>query len=96
MVWEFDGVAFASRGEMCAARRRRYVECLEEGMNFSQATRAVLGHWEGDLIVGKSNRSAIGTPVERKTRFSILLHLPDGHGADKVQDTIVMLGVRRE
>lgn len=46
--------------------------------------------------MGKSNRSAIGTPVERKTCFAILLHLPDGHGADKVQDAIVMLGVRRE
>ena len=51
--------------------------------------RAVPGHWEGDLIIGKDSGSAIGTLVERATGFCLLLHLPGNHGADAVQDAMV-------
>jgi len=51
--------------------------------------RAVPGHWEGDLITGTQNKSAIGTLVERASGFCLLLHLPDSHGADAVAHAMI-------
>jgi IS30 family transposase len=48
----------------------------------------VPGHWEGDLILGARGRSAIGTLVERATRYVLLLHLPEGRGAEHVNDAM--------
>jgi len=54
------------------------------------ADRAVPGHWEGDLILGSTaSGSAIGTLVERSTRFTILLHLSGDHTADTVAAAMI-------
>jgi transposase, IS30 family len=53
------------------------------------ADRDVAGHWEGDLITGEANRSAIGTLVERSSRYVILLHLPGRHTAEAVRDAVI-------
>jgi IS30 family transposase len=53
------------------------------------ADRAVPGNWEGDLIVGRDNGSAIGTLVERASRYTLLIHLPGRRTAQEFYDSIV-------
>jgi IS30 family transposase len=80
-----------------AARSRRDDKRgkLTETISISQrppeaADRAVPGHWEGDLIMGRENGSAIGTLVERSTRFVMLIHLPGRrHTAQVFHDAII-------
>ena len=50
--------------------------------------RALPGHWEGDLIIGKGSKSAVGTLVERSTRYVLVLHLDGDHTAETVRVAI--------
>ena len=71
-------------------RRGRLVGTISISERPAEAEdRAVPGHWEGDLIMGRENGSAIGTLVERSTRFVLLIHLPGRHTAQALHDQIV-------
>jgi IS30 family transposase len=100
---ELGGLARQLPGALRTGRRRRKPHRRSEVRRAGSLTEMTMidqrpaeatdrsepGHWEGDLITGEQNRSAIGTLVDRHSRFTMLLHLPGRHTAEAVRDALV-------
>jgi transposase, IS30 family len=100
---ELGGLARQLPGALRTGRRRRKPHRRPDARRAGSLTEMTMidqrpaeatdrsepGHWEGDLITGEQNRSAIGTLVDRHSRFTMLLHLPGRHTAEAVRDALV-------
>jgi transposase, IS30 family len=79
------GRSLRKPGRQPGQRKNRIADMVNISQRPPQADdRAVPGHWEGDLLIGKRNATAIGTLVERASGFAMLVALPDGYKPEHV------------
>jgi transposase, IS30 family len=79
------GRALRKPGRQVGQRKNRIPDMVNIAQRPPEADdRRVPGHWEGDLLIGKRNATAIGTLVERSSGFAMLLPLPDGYKPEHV------------
>jgi transposase, IS30 family len=79
------GRALRKPGRVAGQRKNRIPDMVSIAERPPEADdRRVPGHWEGDLLIGKRNASAIGTLVERASGFAMLVPLPDGYKPEHV------------
>ena len=79
------GRALRKPGREVGQRKNRIPEMVNIAQRPVEASdRAVPGHWEGDLLIGKRNATAIGTLIERASGFAMLVALPDGYKPEHV------------
>ena len=73
------GRALRQPGRSAGQRKNRIPDMVNIAERPPEAEdRALAGHWEGDLLIGRRNATAIGTLVERSSGYAMLVHLPDG------------------
>ena len=83
------GRGLRSPSRKIGQRKNRIPDMINISQRPAEASdRAIPGSWEGDLIIGKGNLTAIGTLVERSTNYTMLVHLPDGYTAEKTRDAL--------
>jgi IS30 family transposase len=79
------GRALRKPGRQVAQRKNRIPDMVNIAQRPPEVDdRAVPGHWEGDLLIGKRNATAIGTLVERASGFAMLVALPEGYKPEHV------------